>query len=71
VNHIVEFGFGFRSHVSIYKHLHPIRSGKRGSLMAKKAVLVVRLVEESIERADEEIEREISEELSEGLPKIP
>ncbi len=39
--------------------------------MVKKAVLLVRLVEESIERANEEIEREILEGLSEGLPTIP
>jgi len=39
--------------------------------MVKKAVLLVRLVEESVERANEEIEREIFEELSEDLPRIP
>jgi len=39
--------------------------------MVKKAILLVRLVEESVERTNEEIEREIFEELSEGLPKIP
>jgi len=39
--------------------------------MVKKAVLLVRLVEESVERANEEIEREIFEELSEGFTRIP
>jgi len=39
--------------------------------MVKKAVILVRLVEESIERANEDIEKEIFEELCEGLPKIP
>ncbi|MGD8543868.1 MAG: hypothetical protein PVG48_01965 [Candidatus Bathyarchaeota archaeon] len=39
--------------------------------MVKKAVLLMRLVEESVERTNEEIEREIFEELSEGLSKIP
>jgi len=39
--------------------------------MVKKAVLLMRLVEESVERTNEEIEREIFEELSEDLPKIP
>jgi hypothetical protein len=39
--------------------------------MVKKAVLLMRLVEESVERTNEEIEREIFEELSEGLSRIP
>ncbi len=39
--------------------------------MVKKAVLLVRLVEESVKIANEEIEREIFEELSEGFTGIP
>jgi len=39
--------------------------------MAKKAVLLIRFVEESLGRTNEEIEREIFEELSEGLSRIP
>jgi len=39
--------------------------------MVKKAVILVRLVKESVERANEDIEKEIFEELCEGLPKIP
>ncbi|MFQ6081460.1 MAG: hypothetical protein ACE5OW_07330 [Candidatus Bathyarchaeia archaeon] len=39
--------------------------------MDKRAVIVIRLVEESVEKANEEIEREIFEELSKTLPKIP
>jgi hypothetical protein len=39
--------------------------------MVKKAVLLMRLVEESVERTNEEIERKIFEELSEDLFKIP
>jgi len=39
--------------------------------MVKRAVILVRLVKESVERADEDIEKEIFEELCEGLPKIP
>lgn len=39
--------------------------------MAKKAVIVIHLVEESLEKTNEEIEKEILEELSTGEPKIP
>ena len=39
--------------------------------MSKKAVIVVRLVEESVEGVNEEIEKEILEELSTGEPSIP
>jgi len=43
----------------------------RGKIMDKKAVITVRLVEESAEHLDEEIEKEIySELLEEGL-RIP
>lgn len=38
--------------------------------MDKRAVIVIRLVEESLGKANEEIEREIFEELSKALPKI-
>ena len=38
--------------------------------MGKKAVIVIRLIEESIEKSNEEIEKEIIEELSTGEPKI-
>ena len=40
-------------------------------MVGKRAVIVIRLVEESVEKANEEIEREIFEELSEGFPTIP
>lgn len=39
--------------------------------MGKKAVIVIRLVDESLEKRNEEIEKEILEELSTGEPKIP
>ena len=39
--------------------------------MHKKAVIVIRLVEESLEKTNEEIEKEILEELSTSEPKIP
>jgi hypothetical protein len=39
--------------------------------LAKKAVIVIQLIEESEEVSNEQIEKEISEELSKGLPKIP
>jgi len=39
-------------------------------VVGKRAVIVIRLVEESVEKANEEIEREIFEELS-GFPTIP
>jgi hypothetical protein len=39
--------------------------------MGKKAVIVIRLVEESVEEANKEIEKEILEELSTGKPRIP
>jgi len=39
--------------------------------MSKKAVIVIRLVEESLEIANEKIEKEILEDLSTGEPKIP
>lgn len=39
--------------------------------MAKKAVIEVSLVEESIEKTNKEIEKEIREELSEKLHMIP
>jgi hypothetical protein len=39
--------------------------------MGKKAVIVIRLVEESVEEANKEIEKEILEELSKGEPRIP
>lgn len=38
--------------------------------MGKKAVIVIRLVEQSAEKANEEIEKEILEKLS-AEPKIP
>jgi len=39
--------------------------------VAKKAVIVIRLVEESVEEANKEIEKEILEELSTSETKIP
>jgi len=39
--------------------------------LTKKAVIVIRLVDESVEKVNEEIEREILHELSTGMPKIP
>jgi hypothetical protein len=44
---------------------------RRASLLGKKAVIVVHLVEESAEEPNKQIEKEISEELSKSLPKIP
>lgn len=39
--------------------------------MVRKAIITVRLVEESVEKTKKEIEKEIAEELSEFPPKIP
>ena len=39
--------------------------------MGKKAIIVIRLVEESAEKSNEEIEKEIIEELSKRPPVIP
>jgi len=39
--------------------------------MSKKAVIVIRLVEESVEEPNEEIEKEILDELSTHEPKMP
>ncbi len=39
--------------------------------MGKKAVIVIRLVEESAGEMNKEIEKEILKELSTGAPKIP
>ena len=39
--------------------------------MSKKAIIVIRLVEESEEEANKEIEKETLEELSAGEPRIP
>ncbi len=39
--------------------------------VGKKAVIIIRLAEESTETANEEIEKEILEGLSTGEPKIP
>jgi len=39
--------------------------------MAKRAIIVVSLVDESAEVASEEIEKEIFDELSEGILRIP
>ena len=39
--------------------------------MNKKAIIVIRLVEESAEKSNEEIEKEILEELSKHPPVIP
>jgi len=40
-------------------------------MKAKKAVIIVRLVEESLEKKNSEIEKEIIQELMEDLPVIP
>jgi len=40
-------------------------------MKAKKAVIIINLVEESIEKANEEIEKEILQELTDDLPVIP
>ncbi len=40
-------------------------------MKTKKAIISIRLVEESQERPNEEIEKEIFEELSKPPPKIP
>jgi len=40
-------------------------------LVSKKAVIVIRLLEESAEKSNEEIEKEILEELSKHPPMIP
>lgn len=40
-------------------------------MKAKKAVIVVRLVEESLEKDNSEIRKEIIEELMDDLPVIP
>jgi len=39
--------------------------------MAKKAVIVISLIEESAEAANEDIEKEIIDELSKELTRIP
>ena len=39
--------------------------------MRKKAIIVIRLVDESAEKSNEEIEKEILEELSKHPPVIP
>jgi len=39
--------------------------------MGKKAVIVIRLVDESVEKANADIEKDVFEELSTGEPKIP
>lgn len=39
--------------------------------MNKKAIIVIRLVEESAEKSNEEIEKEIMEELSREPARIP
>jgi len=39
--------------------------------LGKKAVIVIRLVDESVEKTNEEIEKEILVELSVGQLKIP
>lgn len=39
--------------------------------MSKKAVIVIKLVEESVEEANERIEKEILQELIEDMPIIP
>jgi len=41
-----------------------------GERLGKKAVIVIRLVDESVEKANEEIEKEILQELS-AEPRIP
>lgn len=41
-----------------------------GKMKAKKAVIVVRLIEESLESADSDIEKEIIQELSIDLPVL-
>jgi len=40
-------------------------------MKAKKAVIIINLVEESMEKANEEIEKEILQELTDDLPVIP
>ena len=40
-------------------------------MVNKKAIIVIRLVEESAEKLNEEIEKEILEELSKHPPMIP
>jgi hypothetical protein len=39
--------------------------------MSKKAVIVIKLVEESVEEANERIEKEILQELIDDMPIIP
>jgi len=39
--------------------------------MAKKVIIEISLVEESVEKTNEEIEKEIFDELSGGIPLIP
>jgi len=39
--------------------------------MGKTAIIVIRLIEESVEKENEMIEKEIFEEFSKGIPKIP
>lgn len=40
-------------------------------MKAKKAIISIVLVDESLERPNEEIEKEIFESLSKGVPSIP
>lgn len=40
-------------------------------MKAKKVVIVINLVEESLEKANEEIEKEILQELTDDMPVIP
>jgi len=39
--------------------------------MAKKATIIISLVNESCEKTNEQIQKEIFQELSKGLPHIP
>ena len=40
-------------------------------MKTKKAIIVVRLVKESLEKENSEIEKEITQQLTEDLPAIP
>ena len=40
-------------------------------MKTKKAIISIRLVEESQEKPNEEIEKEIFESISKGVPRIP
>lgn len=63
----------FLTETSLKSHFEPLTLGvQEGEKMkAKKAVIVVRLVEESLERENSEIEKEIIQELMDDLPVIP